>query len=512
MQGRLDDTEANRQQLVDELAQLRESFQENDAARAASTSATEARVAELEKDLAEAHGERERLLHRLQEAEEFGAVPSPLAAVREPAVTQPVDEFIDEKLQGALSALRRHEDAAPVDDDAMPTQMLPEEASPESPDAAWGRHEEADASPVEPALDEGASFDEDAAGGGYAATAEFTPGRFDAASLREESDAPESEGTLAWDGEASAPEHGAPATESFASLATESQASAEPSLVESAAEEDELDPSLRGGGSWLDQIEESPEELPEAKEASQFEPTNVLETLRKLQLEAPEDDVEEHYEVEPQPASAVEEEVSEPVAEEPPVDDAAPDGGEEEAGDVSIEDYMQRLIARTGGAAAPQPNVEAPTSAAPVEKAKPRPKPARPRRRAAPEATTDLAAMRQLANTTAKTAVASHAMRMARMHVGSKAIVALFCAGVGVALLTMGGGLFAIAAATGAFGMAAYTGFDIYRVWSRLYQINRSGGRPAAAKGAGGQAKRQPVAAAGRTQRADEAAPQATDK
>lgn len=522
LQAKLGESEEKHETLLGELDGLRESLRRDDAERVAKESAASTRVLELEKSLAEAHGERERLLSRLRDDDS----PSELldsSFGRDPSQTQAIGEFADSKLRSALASLRRGRGADVEDDDAMPTQMLPpasdatesletgssnlQSASLEDdaewrPEEAVGADYEADDQSDATAVSDYEPSDFSWTGGSdYEATAVFeseqaTPGgahedeqyanesetsdqsRLESFSAGDH-DSPQYEGTVAWNGSENQDDDsdsGELGSQAWDGESTELSGGFDEQGVQFAEEDDsesraEMDAST-GTRSWLDQ-EDEPDA---ATQHPAFQPTSVLETLRKLHVAAPGDEGEE--EVAEERYESTSEATSSLAAEDATDSASGHDAADDDEDDVSIEDYMQRLIARSGGSAAPKPTsaAVAPT-AAPVEKPKPKPKPARPRRRAAPEATTDLAAMRQLANTTAKSAVASHAMRMARMHVGSKAIVAVFCAGIGVALLTMGGGGFAILASTGAFGMAAYTAFDILRVWARLRQVSQAAGK-----------------------------------
>lgn len=514
LQEKLGESETGRQTMLQELDGLRDSLQQTRREEDGES----ARVAELERQLAEAHGERERLLHQLQVQEssadseldeEFAG--SEDASSDEPAAAT---AFLDEKFRSAVAGLRSLRDSFRGDEE-QPADVYEEEGAVEGEfdpqattflggDEPAGEYGGATESYVE------SSYEEPAESGLSAPGTEQALGDEPEPTLNLSVD--EYQGTVAWNGgfdDAESVTEYSPEIEATADSAGESVERTETQFggrtaeftqtAEAEAVATELPPepteaaefaveeaaeATQRSRSWLDQIDgdaEAGEAEDETEQANEYQATSVLETLKKLQFGIPEDSeaeageeiVQERYETEGDADSGglLSPEVEASVAE------AAPEEAEaNEADDVSIEDYMQRLIARNGGspaAAAPSATSTAPAPA--IEKPKPKPKPARPRRRAAPEATSDLAAMRQLANSTAKSAVASHALKMAKMHVGSKCVVALFCIGIGIALLAIADGILAIVGATAAFGMAIYTGYDIFRVWFRLQQIQHSG-------------------------------------
>lgn len=231
--------------------------------------------------------------------------------------------------------------------------------------------------------------------------------------------------------------------------ATQSQADETP-VVESSTFEIEAPPLQEREASLQQEIDEPPQHEIEESPVEEAEPAKPLGDAAPVSFidqyagAFDEDDEEAFTPVEPVSAPA-----PEPVHE--------PQNVDEDDHESSIEDYMAQLMQRMqGGPAAaksaptkPQPTsrsaekVEKPKAEKPVEEPqevlqaseyKPR--------SSAPEQTSNLAAMRDLANQTARSAIKTSSSKMRWAYAGARIGMALFFFGVGAVMLYMTNSLF----------------------------------------------------------------------
>ncbi len=198
-------------------------------------------------------------------------------------------------------------------------------------------------------------------------------------------------------------------------------------------------------------VEPSPEpEEAEFHEPSEAPPVDLADVFRRIGANV---DLEDN---EPEPAVSEVRRNEQPVQREAPAprSAASPATASESDDEESIDDYMSRLMQRigsTGGSGAiPPPAAVRPSRA---KKAEPEPTPqieaAKPEapftpipsklapRAVAPETSTDITALRELANLTAKSAIGQHSRGVLISRMRSKLIVAVVGLITGIALLWM---------------------------------------------------------------------------